>query len=156
MIFVSKNRCTWKWMVKIRENPYEQMDDLGVTTHIFGNIQMIFVFISVQWFSGCNILVFEGGCFWKLDEPLLFFVELMFITGFFLFEKSVFMMIFKTLLLNKINLKKQKTHTHTLLSNNLRQKSKYFLCINSYMILHVWFMGQMMSMKRQLLTTKNR
>ena len=34
---ISKNTGTPKWMVKIMENPYEQMDDLGgKTTPIFG------------------------------------------------------------------------------------------------------------------------
>ncbi len=33
---VSKNRGTPKWMVKIMENPIK-MDDLGVSTIIFGN-----------------------------------------------------------------------------------------------------------------------
>ena len=33
---VSKNRATPKWMVYFMKNSYEQMDDLGVKTHIFG------------------------------------------------------------------------------------------------------------------------
>ena len=36
-----KNKGTQKWMVKIRENPYEQMDDLGGNTPIFGNIHIV-------------------------------------------------------------------------------------------------------------------
>jgi len=34
---VSKNRGIPKWMVKIMEKPYEQMDDLGVKPTISGN-----------------------------------------------------------------------------------------------------------------------
>ena len=39
---VSENRGIPKWMVKIMENPYEQMDDFGGKPTIFGNT----IFIS--------------------------------------------------------------------------------------------------------------
>ena len=38
---VSKNRATPKWMVYFMENPYEQMDELGGITPIFGNIHIM-------------------------------------------------------------------------------------------------------------------
>ena len=49
---VSKNRGTPKWMVKIIEKTYEQMDDLGVFPHMFGStpiwIHSIFLQLPYQ------------------------------------------------------------------------------------------------------------
>ena len=39
-----------KWMVKIMENPYEQMDDLGGFPIIFGNTHMFIFSRSGYWF----------------------------------------------------------------------------------------------------------
>ena len=46
---VSKNRGTPKWMVKIMENPYEQMDDLGVP--FFLETPILCILLVFQCFS---------------------------------------------------------------------------------------------------------
>ena len=57
---VSKNRGTPKWMVKIMENPYEQMDDLGgISTPIFGS--------TPKWHHLMNILTLSSSTAPKLQ-----------------------------------------------------------------------------------------